>query len=37
MGLQGFSAASKYVVTALVLLAAVTIDAVARRGRVAER
>jgi D-xylose transport system permease protein len=35
MGLQGFSAASKYVVTALVLLAAVTIDALARRGRVA--
>ena len=33
MGLQGYSAASKYVVTALVLLAAVTIDAVARRGR----
>jgi D-xylose transport system permease protein len=33
MGLQGFSAASKYVVTALVLVAAVTIDAVARRGR----
>jgi D-xylose transport system permease protein len=35
MGLQGFSAASKYVVTALVLLAAVTIDALARRGRLA--
>ena len=35
MGLQGYSAAAKYVVTALVLLAAVTIDAVARRGRVA--
>jgi D-xylose transport system permease protein len=32
MGLQGYSAAAKYVVTALVLLAAVTIDAVARRG-----
>ncbi|HZQ28912.1 MAG TPA: hypothetical protein VFA94_14540 [Acidimicrobiales bacterium] len=31
MGLQGFSAASKYVVTALVLLAAVTIDALVRR------
>jgi len=31
MGLQGYSAAAKYVVTALVLLAAVTIDAVARR------
>jgi D-xylose transport system permease protein len=31
MGLQGYSAASKYVVTALVLLAAVTIDALARR------
>ena len=35
MGLQGYSAAAKYVVTALVLLAAVTIDAVARRGPVA--
>jgi len=34
MGLQGYSAASQYVVTALVLLAAVTIDSVARRGRV---
>ena len=33
MGLQGYSAAAKFVVTALVLLAAVTIDAVARRGR----
>lgn len=33
MGLLGFSAASKYMVTALVLLVAVTIDAVARRGR----
>lgn len=32
MGLQGYSAAAKYVVTALVLLTAVTIDAVARRG-----
>ena len=32
MGLQGYSAAAKYVVTALVLLAAVTIDAFARRG-----
>jgi D-xylose transport system permease protein len=31
MGLQGYSAAAKYVVTAIVLLAAVTIDAVARR------
>ena len=31
MGLQGYSASAKYVVTALVLLAAVTIDAVARR------
>jgi D-xylose transport system permease protein len=35
MGLMGFTAASKYMVTALVLLAAVTIDALARRGRVA--
>jgi D-xylose transport system permease protein len=33
MGLQGYSAAAKYVVTALVLLAAVTIDALARRNR----
>ncbi|WP_284752281.1 ATP-binding cassette domain-containing protein [Arthrobacter sp. efr-133-R2A-120] len=33
MGLQGYSAPAKYVVTALVLVAAVTIDAVARRGR----
>jgi D-xylose transport system permease protein len=35
MGLVGFTAASQYMVTALVLLAAVTIDAVVRRGRVA--
>ncbi|TMK37033.1 MAG: ABC transporter permease [Actinobacteria bacterium] len=35
MGLLAFSAASQYMVTALVLLVAVTIDAVARRGRVA--
>jgi D-xylose transport system permease protein len=35
MGLQGYSAAAKYVVTALVLLVAVTIDAIARRGRTA--
>jgi len=33
MGLQGFSAASKYLVTGVVLIAAVTIDAIARRGR----
>jgi D-xylose transport system permease protein len=33
MGLMGFSAASKYMVTAVVLLAAVTIDALVRRGR----
>ena len=33
MGLQGYSAAAEKVVTALVLLAAVTIDALARRGR----
>jgi D-xylose transport system permease protein len=33
MGLQGFSAASKYIVTGVVLIAAVTIDALARRGR----
>ncbi|HEY5012230.1 MAG TPA: ABC transporter permease [Acidimicrobiia bacterium] len=35
MGLLGMSAASQYMITALVLLAAVTVDAVARRGRVA--
>ena len=34
MGLKGFTAASKFMVTALVLLAAVTIDALSRRGRV---
>jgi D-xylose transport system permease protein len=33
MGLLGFSAAAKYVVTAIVLIVAVTIDAVARRNR----
>ncbi|MDQ1374550.1 MAG: hypothetical protein QOJ09_1888 [Actinomycetota bacterium] len=33
MGLQGFSAASKYIVTGIVLVAAVTIDAIAHRGR----
>jgi D-xylose transport system permease protein len=32
MGLQGFNAASKFIVTAIVLLVAVTIDATARRG-----
>jgi D-xylose transport system permease protein len=37
MGLQGFSAASKYIVTAIVLLAAVTIDALARRGTTTRR
>jgi D-xylose transport system permease protein len=37
MGLLGFGAALRYIVTALVLLAAVTIDAVARRGRTAGR
>jgi D-xylose transport system permease protein len=35
MGLQGYSAPAKYIVTALVLVLAVTIDAVARRGRTA--
>jgi D-xylose transport system permease protein len=35
MGLLGLSAASQYIVTALVLLAAVTVDALARRGRTA--
>jgi D-xylose transport system permease protein len=33
MGLLGFSAAAKFIVTALVLLIAVTIDALARRNR----
>jgi D-xylose transport system permease protein len=33
MGLLGFSAAAKYVVTAVVLIVAVTIDALARRNR----
>jgi D-xylose transport system permease protein len=33
MGLLGFSAAAQYIVTALVLLIAVTLDAVARRNR----
>ena len=33
VGLQGYRAASEKVVTELVLLAAVTIDAIARRGR----
>lgn len=37
MGLLGFSAATKYMVTALVLLIAVTIDALARRSRPAGR
>jgi D-xylose transport system permease protein len=35
MGLLDFSAAVQYMVTALVLLAAVTVDALSRRGRVA--
>jgi D-xylose transport system permease protein len=35
MGLIGLSAALQYVVTALVLIAAVTVDALARRGRAA--
>jgi D-xylose transport system permease protein len=35
MGLLGLSASTQYMVTALVLLAAVTVDAVARRGRTA--
>jgi D-xylose transport system permease protein len=35
MGLQGYSTAARLVVTAIVLLAAVTIDAVFRRGRTA--
>jgi D-xylose transport system permease protein len=35
MGLQGYSAAAKFVVTALVLLAAVTIDSLTRRGSTA--
>ena len=35
MGLLGISAAAQYMVTALVLLAAATVDALARRGRTA--
>ena len=35
MGLLGFGASAQYMVTALVLLAAVTIDATSRRGRAA--
>jgi len=35
MGLIGLSAAIQFMVTALVLLGAVTVDAVARRGRTA--
>jgi D-xylose transport system permease protein len=34
MGLRGYTAASQFMVTAVVLLAAVTIDALSRRGRV---
>ena len=34
MGLVGFTAASQLMVTALVLPAAITIDAVVRRGRI---
>ena len=37
MGLLGFDASTKYMVTALVLLIAVTIDAVSRRGKPALR
>jgi D-xylose transport system permease protein len=37
MGLQGYSTAARLVVTAIVLVIAVTIDAVARRGRTAGR
>jgi D-xylose transport system permease protein len=35
MGLMGYTAAAKFMVTALVLLAAVTIDALSNRGRIA--
>jgi D-xylose transport system permease protein len=35
MALKGYSAAAKYIVTAIVLLAAVAVDAIARRGRAA--
>jgi D-xylose transport system permease protein len=35
MGLVGYTAAAQKMVTALVLLAAVTIDALSRRGRIA--
>jgi D-xylose transport system permease protein len=34
MGLLGLSASIQYIVTALVLVAAVTVDALTRRGRV---
>jgi D-xylose transport system permease protein len=37
MGLLGFGAPTKFMVTAIVLLVAVTIDALSRRGRVAMR
>ncbi|MCU1490439.1 MAG: inner-rane translocator [Acidimicrobiaceae bacterium] len=37
MGLLGLSAAAQYMVTALVLVAAVTIDALSRRGNTTER
>jgi ABC-type xylose transport system permease subunit len=37
MGLLGLSAAIQFMVTALVLLAAVTIDSLARRGRTTGR
>ncbi|HEY5096700.1 MAG TPA: ribose ABC transporter permease, partial [Acidimicrobiales bacterium] len=36
MGLLGLAASYQYMVTALVLLAAVTIDALARRGRTSD-
>jgi ABC-type xylose transport system permease subunit len=35
MSLQGYSAYVRYIVTAFVLLAAVTLDALTRRGRTA--
>jgi D-xylose transport system permease protein len=37
MGLQGYSTAARLIVTAIVLIVAVTIDAVARRGRTTGR
>ncbi len=37
MGLLGLSAAAQYMITALVLVAAVTVDALSRKGATATR